>query len=272
MPGGGCNCCFQVGALEAICERYSKKLVYIQAVSGGALNAAKLVEGNCRPKLLKKIWLDIEKNGKGSLFPSMGLLKNFLIADTPNKKVCELVSSLDCQKIIDSAIRLEIVTRNSHLNKPCIFSNHDIRMKGNPSFFKRPLLASTSIPGFMPPVIIDGQSYSDGFILLPEVAARMECDMYFVIISDHHHDPSDQMPWFFPESAQKMVSLFNYVEQHGEQSAIRSLQLMVGEEKLQVIRPSITIPSLGVMSFKEGDISAMIEHGKQEAENILYSL
>lgn len=211
FDGGGCRAAYSVGMASALWPKFKDQIVYVQGVSAGALNAAKIVEsGDVRP--LETIWKNyIEKNGPkiiferklalGRLFLSFlaNVLNYFFPSSAKNrierffvynslfsgKGLEQLAGFLDIEKLTQSSVCLDIITTDEHnLNQQRIFSNRDLQPKDYEKF-RLAVIASASLMGAFPPVTIDNRPHSDGLIFNVELALDHGCTAIFVFYNNH---------------------------------------------------------------------------------------
>ena len=78
------------------------------------------------------------------------------------------------------------VYENNYCHK--IFSNVQQEIHQDPTIFKEAILASTSIPGFFPPVLIGNPYYSDGFSFLIKPAFDAGCKTVFLFLNEPVND------------------------------------------------------------------------------------
>lgn len=183
--GGGFSGAFSVGFARAIWE-LGIKPEHIQGVSVGTLNAAKIIESGV--KGLEHVWLDIEKDGASSIFNWMDIAPNVLKRSNAlfyQKGLLRIVNGIDIAKIVQSPINLQIVTCNEFKDEQEeIFHNHDPRFQENPELFRKTILASTAIPGILPPIEINGEEHSDGVFFQLEPLISAGCDTIFLLLND----------------------------------------------------------------------------------------
>jgi predicted acylesterase/phospholipase RssA len=183
--GGGFLGAFSVGYIKALWE-HGIRPQYVQGVSVGALNAAKLIETESS-KELEKIWLKIEKAKAYSIFNWKDIPGNVLRRSESlysNKGLLDIIQKINPVKIINSPIEMQIVTFNESKGEKEIFSTKDERFIKNPSLLKQVILASASIPGILPPVKMGDQQYSDGIYFSLEPMIQTGCDTIFLFLND----------------------------------------------------------------------------------------
>jgi len=194
IGGGGFTGAFSVGDLKAIWE-FGIKPKYIQGVSVGALNAAKIIESD-DPEKLVQLWLAIEKNGASSIFNWWDATKN-IVARKPglftNKGVSAIINSFNLQKIIDSPIELQIACRNESKNwRMEIINSHEKRFRENPELLGKFLFAATALQGGLDPVEINGEKYSDAIGFSLEAMVETGCDTIFLLLNEQADKDQDR--------------------------------------------------------------------------------
>ncbi len=267
LLSGGCKCAFQAGALKAIEKHVPKEnICYLQAASGGTLNAAKFVSDGFRAASLVQLWREVEKLGMSRLFDLTTVVLNQIGKNKPNKRVEELLQNIDARKIINSHARLDIVVRNLRTNEAELFSSKDMGTKSDDEKrLIKLILASASIPGVMPSVHIDNNDYCDGFVWIPEALENIKdtLDLILVIDPEHQVDPftPENRPAFIPVGSWKSLGGSNYIYFDNLKKSLRMLEMIVGKEKVLVIKPVKTYPNLTVVTFSKGEISDSIQQG-----------
>lgn len=308
LHGGGFAGAKQVGFAKELWGR-GKIPSVIQAVSVGALNGAGLVEVG--PEGVELRWRLIERKGPSSIFNWKGIpfhfFSNALLSD---HGLTDLVNQLDMSKIVNSPIRLEVVVRNESRNELIFFSNHDIDVKENPELLRKAIKASASLPGFFPPVEINGEYYSDAYYFDLERLAKFETIL--LLMNDEpkanknlHLLPSYQRIFVgFNEILDDLIEfkiVESFVEKHPEfkrikissnlgifdrikkklaaaASALLEALDLKDSRQLIVISPEYSIPTLTLDSFhqpsknQEGDISKAIRLSQEQAKQLLDQL
>lgn len=186
--GGGCSGAYSAGFAKAILAKGIKP-DFVQGVSVGALNACKLVEVNLDAGKLEAHWLRIQELGQGAIFNRKDILPNILSRNPSifyNERLVRLlIREIDFEKVAHSPIELQVVVHNDNTGMQEIFSNQDPRVKANPSTLAKAALASISIPGFLPPVEINGMPYSDGNVFkISEAIKKAKCDTIFLLLNN----------------------------------------------------------------------------------------
>lgn len=186
LNGGGFAGAFSAGSLGAIFEKGISPIC-LQGVSVGALTVCKTAETGS-PENAKNSWLDIEKKRAKTVFNWKDFMttvprqKNALYY---NDGVQAIIDGIDFRRVIDSQIEIQIVTKNESKDwELTVFSNRDLRLKENPELFKKAVLASTAIPGILPPVLIENETYSDGVHFCLESMIKAGCDTIFILLND----------------------------------------------------------------------------------------
>lgn len=303
LSGGGYVGAFQVGALQSLWER---KIIpqKIQGISVGALNGAKVIESG--PSLLKEVWLAIEKQGPGFVFSSFRAFyhiasgQNALFSD---QGLSLLTNQMKIPEILKSPIDFEVVVRNESKGRLEIISNSQYRddseKSDNQELFRKFLKASASLPGFLPPVLINGDVYSDGYYFIPRRFS--DFDTLFILLCDQPNSDErfDCLNWrrrlmngfgfVLDECMEEKIKTFiekhhfqlfpeeecNWqVGKHIQEIFKEFFKSLVGlpTKKLIIISPSISIPSLTISDFQKGDISKIISHGFEKTSEILNKL
>lgn len=192
FSGGGLTGAFSAGFAKAIWKTGIQPAC-LQGVSVGALSASKIVEGGVDD--LEKTWLEIDRAGPKSVFNWRDVMFNWRSSALFfNTRVAKLIWSVDITKIVNSQTHLQIVTRNENRDwDTVVFSNQDERFRQNPEDFRRVVMASAAIPGFLPPVIMDGEQYSDGTFLCLNEIINDGCDTIFLLLNEQS-DIFDRTP------------------------------------------------------------------------------
>lgn len=307
LLGGGFAGCYQVGLPKVLWEKNwipSK----IQGVSVGALNAAKLVESN--PDELKKIWIDIEEKGPNVLFPSLGLVDIAKAAFAKRDHVYAgqsldnlLDRNLDPEKVLASPIELEVVVWNTKKRRAEIFANKGesivddqndkkktIRhVAKDPQILRKAIRASASLPGFFPPVEINGELYSDGYWMKLESFA--DSDVVFLLDNDQvtiSADPQDgwrrnivrQLFAGFRDTLDELIDtkIDLFLERYPNFNAkvdspidlFKKLwrDLTGNSARLVILTPFYQISSLRLDYFKYGDITNAVGQSIIQAQKV----
>jgi NTE family protein len=162
LGGGGNLGAIQVGHLQALAERGVVPDVVI-GCSVGALNAAAVAGNPAREEIdrLVALWATLTRN---DVFPTSGRLsrgpwmfvRNGLSAYSNDGLRRVIDGWLRYRTFEDSAVPLWIVATSMQTGLEHWFHTGDVQ---------RALLASTALPGFFPPVEIDGESFIDGGVV-----------------------------------------------------------------------------------------------------------
>ncbi len=286
LPSGGCKCAFQAGVLKAIEKLIpAEHIHYLQGVSGGILNGAKFISDDSKADGLIELWKEVEEMGVGRLFDLCTVVLNQIGKNKPNTRVEELLSKLDIVKILNSHTHLDIVVRNLETNEAEVFSSRNFRtLHSDRNHLTKLILASASIPGMMPPVRITNtvgnrrvsKRYCDGFVWLPEALENIkdELDLIIVIDPEHQVDPfaSECKPFWIPAGSWKSLGGSNYIYFDNLKKSLRMLKMIVGKEKVLVIKPVKTYPNLTVVTFSKGEISDSIDQGYKLTSQALRQL
>lgn len=304
--GGGFTGSFGAGGLEAIFDKGISPYC-MQGTSVGSLTICKTAETDS-PKNAKKSWLEIEvKRAKfifdwKNLVTTVPLQKNALYYNTGLKS---LIDNIDVRPIIDSKRKIQIVTKNESRDwEQTVFYNHDPRFKENPELFRKVILASTAIPGFLPPVEIENEIHSDGIHFCLESMISEGCDTIFILLNDQADEVSrwDQRLVYLSHLLyeETMISrLEKALQKHPDYyfledgnlgidakpphlvKRIREQFKNIVKDLAQGIDPDLTphriivintrmpIPSLHTTGFEIGDIRAMYIQGYDQTKQLL---
>lgn len=201
FSGGGFTGAYSVGFLKALTAKGIRP-DFVQGVSVGSINAAKFLESGVEE--LEKRWLKIQELGPSSIFDSPIFhsanfefkLRNWrhwknLILKLRSPAICDndrlfklLIRDLDFQAIVDSDIEFQVITFNKSKNTQEVFSNRDDRVRKNPPLLGQAILASCSLPFFLPPVLINGEWHSDGQTFKLKEAINAKCDTIFLFLNN----------------------------------------------------------------------------------------
>lgn len=198
FDGGGFHAVRSIGWMLAVQDR-GLRPVYCQGVSAGAINAAKIVELGGPADTLEEIWYDIGKGGSQRVFPLRSIAGHVIGRSEglfPNDGIKRLVEKLDCEKIVQSDIVLDVITYNNQTRRQDVFSNRDPIVKTDPEFLKKAILASGAIRGILPSVEIGGQRHSDGISFLIERAIRFGCTAVFIFLNNGREPISPNDAWY----------------------------------------------------------------------------
>lgn len=288
FDGGGFLSAYGVGMAEG-CWNASIRPHYIQAVSGGVFAGAKIAENRGMFNLLK-IWHDIDKSRSSRVFNRtralLRLRSNSLFDDRGIRK---LIQYINPELIRESPIDFDVVVTNETRNHQREFvSNRDLQ-PGCSADFVEMLYASTALMGFLPPVRMHECVYSDGMYYDIRRAFQQKCQTVFVFVNRQNYtdlidDPyelgwQDRLKYSLKISARKneMQSLAYLLRHHRnvalfhhpdltEKVALMRRRLPLSQEKkprrlIVYLSPTITIPSLEIIHFRQGDIAHAISHG-----------
>lgn len=220
--GGGFRGASEIGWLEdllpwLICQKRAE-IRYLAGVSVGALIFAKLAEAQTPEELptrlrdLKRIFLKIDREGPGTVFP----FDNLTFPKSVHKRslldggtLWELVNNplgdgrpLDIDAIIRSPFQYDAFVKNKITGRQEPFSNRDERIRQNHEMLRRAIVASASIPPFFPRVMIDGVPYADGMHINLTRAIEAGCDTIFALLPYREDGkegaPTDLVSRLFP--------------------------------------------------------------------------
>lgn len=194
LSGGFLHGAFQIGALLRVSIE-NIPVSYVVGSSVGAVNGASLVIGKVpqavatwRTLTQKEIFhFNTRKFIRETLqnAGSRGLGPDGVFDHTPLRELFR--SSGRPDDLIASPIVFDIITTNLQKREKEVFSNRDPRIIKNPGILEDALLASSAIPIFFKPVVIDGYQYLDGGVVdnAPlSHAIRAGCDtIIFIDIS-----------------------------------------------------------------------------------------
>ncbi len=296
FDGGGFLCAYGVGMAKACWEKGIKP-DYIQCVSGGVFSAAKIIESQ-DIKELEKIWLEVEDHGPNAIFNKRGMLlrlgKNSLFS---NHGIWQLLKRLDMEKIAGSPTELEVILSNeSKDNQTEFFSNQKLKPEDYEDF-KKALCATTALMGFLPPVKIKNQIFSDGLHIDVRRALQKGCDTVFIFsnirTSALAGDP-ESTSWYWRLRNclrivinREMRSELNSILKENEDLIIQpnpshSTEIVQLREKFSrrkswrrriiYINPAIMLPTLEIITFSQGDIRKAIDHGYRTARETARNL
>lgn len=200
FTGGGFTGAYSVGFVKALAAKGIKPS-YVQAISVGSLTAAKLMETDWDIGALERIWVRAQEMGQKAVFNWKDFLpsspkdlfawEGFLpkkmagVSIFSNQKIFDnLVKDLNFQAIADSPIEFQVVVvRKGAEVEQMVFSNHDEAVRRNPLLIRDAMMASIGLPGFLPPIMIDGQWYSDGTTLRNRDLVKSKCDTIFIFLN-----------------------------------------------------------------------------------------
>lgn len=112
---------------------------------------------------------------RSSVFSNKPLYQ--LLKNHPNSK-------LDFNAIFSSDIKLEVLATDMESEKEVVFCNHSL-IDQNPERFTKAILASSRLPGWFPPILLNGRALIDGGVLgyAPlHRAVKAGCDVIVVFL------------------------------------------------------------------------------------------
>ncbi len=293
-----------IGIYRAL-DRRGIRPMKVQGVSVGALNCAMYVqEGSAA---VERRWREVGRGKPGDIFSWRGIpwhiLKSSqsLLSDAGLNKLME---SVDCRKIIESDIELEVVAMNKNRRRMEIFSSRDPRFQKDPGLLHRAIKASASLTGYFPKVKIGNDYYADGYYF--HLEHLNDADTIFVVLNDDPcpaPEPEEGPPWYkdlrigFRQVLDDMDEMqcrdflrdnpqFQLFK-HGESEQgffqriieqIKSLpakveEVLTGEpqfpKRLVITSPNFSTPTLTLDDFRPGDIDRVIDLSTNQAEELL---
>jgi NTE family protein len=167
LSGGGSLGAVQVGALRALLETGVRPDVLV-GCSVGALNAAFLaIEPSMeRVDALEALWLSLERN---DVFPASrrSIAGHVVRRDThlyePDGVRALVTRFMPLDDIALTAVPVHVVTTDLFSGQPVWWTSGDPRQV---------LVASASLPGLLPPVLLDGSLHVDGGVTCPVPVQR----------------------------------------------------------------------------------------------------
>ena len=304
--GGGYKGAISVGILKALCEAGIQP-EYAFAASVNVLNFAELFTGGIDAVI--KTWKMIEKKGDGILFSIFDIPRRIVKpAIYDNDGVKKLISNINVQALIESPILLEFPVINESKGRETeIISNHDERFLNNPELLGRYMLASVSVPGFLFPIQIDTDWYSDGQYISLESAIRAKCDTIFVLLNDYSDDVEARNPgaerWWI-----RFVNNYNMTLDMAMKSHIKAIldehkdytifeagknvpffkkffsvavsmaqavtqgDINLVPNRIIPIAPKGPVKGLGSLSFSKNSVSLAMNHGYECAKEVIEKL
>lgn len=153
LAGGGAKGFAHIGVMRALSE-YQIPVDYLGGTSVGSMMAAAIAFDRPPAVLEETIYKATlyKPSADLSLLPLISLVKGLNIKRMVNFTIKELSGRKDVD-LVDTWIPMYIVASNYTRSDESVF------FRGN---MAKALLASSSIPGVFPPVIIDGELYVDG--------------------------------------------------------------------------------------------------------------
>lgn len=219
--GGGYTTAYEVGFTKAVLEKGIKP-EFVQGISSGSLNAAKLVENGWNVEELIKKWLRIQQLGQDAIFNrgklaiALHVFRSGLFSNQNFRKFT--LDDINFRAVTESPIEFQVIAQNKTTGLQTVFSNRDPEMQAHPEILEQATLASNSIPGFFPPVFINGEKYSDGNVLKLSEAVNAGCDTIFIFATSNFLPAGGtvEMNWFLEAVAE--------IEQLGNQLMIRKIE------------------------------------------------
>ncbi len=192
LSGGGHLGAIQVGMLRALFEAGITPDVYV-ATSVGALNASvcAAIPGIPGVDHLEDTWRRLETE---DLLPASSVEQAVSIARGRNHLhpssgvVSVITSAVPATHFHDLSVPLRIVTTELTTGEERVFAAGSLM---------RPLLATTAIPGLLPPVQIGGELFVDGGVVNNvAISHAVECDRVFALaLSDPQIDEIPSSSW-----------------------------------------------------------------------------
>ncbi len=170
----------------------------VQGVSVGALNCAMIAQAG--PAVLEEHWRKVGRGKPSDIFSWKSVPWNIMMRSQSllnDYGLNKLMGNIDCQKIIDSEIELEVVAMNKSKRRMEIFSSRDECFKNDPELLRKAIKASASLTGYFPKVKIGADYYADGYYF--HLAHLNNFDTVFVMLNDEPRpapEPEDGPPWY----------------------------------------------------------------------------
>ncbi|MBI1957005.1 MAG: patatin-like phospholipase family protein [Candidatus Niyogibacteria bacterium] len=278
LGGGGALGANSVGFLWAAEDYGILNPTYIQGSSVGGIIGAKLAEmGGTGSRVLRDIFLDVERRGPSALFPAYDPIWHWSSTHLfRNRGIRRLVDMIDAETLIRSPVHLDIVTIRDQTESHKYFTNRDPLFQDQPERIKDAILASASIPGFLPPIQIEDRFYSDGRHVSIQRAIDFGCDCIFIFFNGPRNRAKDAQPEF--DSWQKRL----FGMSTGDRVAIEELRRLrrAKSSKFVAFRSPWTTKTFAVMEWractdfergelnKKGDIELAMEHAYECAMNV----
>lgn len=294
FDGGGFLSVYGVGFAKA-CWEAGLRPNYIQAVSGGLFNGAKICE--CRDvRQLEENWLAVDRGEAGRVFdirlrPLAARLLRKENSLFSSKGVDYLIRNyLDFKKINKSPLEMEVAITNE--SKDCrseFFNNRQL----TPEIAH----AAIALMGFLPPVKIKDSYCSDGMFFSVRRALRKRCQVIFLFLNDSpingHTSPANQSAItrvkrciHVANNHKVLEELYSLLRERRDlfllphpflPPPIKELQMATRnrqrqERALVCFAPQTLIESLQLVSFKSGDLREAISHGYEIGKKIIQQL
>lgn len=302
--GGGFSGAYSVGYAKAV-RAFGLKPVCCQGVSVGSLTGAGYAEKNGDPKEVEQSWLKIEREGPHSIFSILDIPRRIRKGGLfSNKGIYQLANKIDYRQLINSSIRFDTVVYNETAEKQEIFSNRDKRCIDDPSILKNAIVASCSLKGFLDPVHIGGNFYSDGIFFLIKPLAQAECNVIFIFLNEpFRNNAYVEAKWWLSRLLSGIHVMNNLLEDKEVESAknanhnIAVLSDIVKEinafgiakrlifrktfsrlnftfegkypVEIVLFRPTELIPALWTLGFEKGNISSAIKNGYESGSRTI---
>lgn len=303
---------FAAGCTEAL---YEARIIPtdILCCSVGCLNGSKVAETNSLASVeeLKKIWIQIEKEGPRSVFCGSAVWNLLSRWDLKHPSLYSkdglrrLVKMLNLLEAVNSSAEIHVNVYNETTKQFEIVSSRETRFQKNAELFGSYLLGAISLPGSFDPEKIHRHFYSDSFAIGPLMEKIFQSGLDLVVVflnefPDSKPNPAI-LPWYvrdflaryrltdyINENSLKQylisnpdVEFFDYGINEEDPLIIRNvldfsqtLKRDFSQQKrfLVVIAPRISIPTLIVNDFHPGDISKAWKHGCQHTKAVLNKL
>lgn len=304
FDGGGFSGAYSVGYAKAV-RASGLKPVCCQGVSVGSLTGASYAEKDGNPEEAEQTWLKIEREGPHSIFRVLDIPRRIRKGGLFNNQgIYRLANSIDYQELINSPIRFDTVVYNETTEKQEIFSSRDKRCIDDPSVLRNANVASCSLRGFLDPVLIGKNFYSDGISFLIKPLAQMGCNVIFIFLNE----PLDksaytEAKWWLPRLLAGIHTMNNLLEEKEIESAqnannnIAALEGIIkkinsfgiakrfifrktfnrlsftfeGKRQVEIVlfRPEESIPTLWSLGFEKDNISRAIKNGYESGSRII---
>lgn len=304
FDGGGFTGAYSVGYAKAVYDS-GLKPICCQGVSVGSLTGASYVAKNGDPREAEQTWFKIEHEGPHSIFPMLDIPRRIRKGGLfSNKGIYRLASGIDYQQLVNSAIRFDAVVYNEDTGKQEVFSTRDEHFTNNPLAFKSGIVASCSMRGFLEPVLIDGNFYSDGISFLIKPLVQTGCNAVFIFLNEPSGVKTGvESKWWLSrllagihamnnlfedkeiESAQnincdiatfndimKEVNNFGIVKRFILKNTFLSFHFTFEGKwpvRLVIFRPTKLIPTLWSLGFEKNDISGASKNGYESGSRII---